>query len=95
MVEFKIRLYVSGDTIISRKAKENLARLCEGFPQGAVATRVIDVLAEPGAAEEARILATPTLIYEHPTRPKRIIGDLSDMRRVLDFLGIEASSERI
>jgi circadian clock protein KaiB len=39
--------------------------------------------------EQAGILATPTLSYEHPARPRRIIGDLSDTRRVLDFLGIE------
>ena len=93
MADLRIRLYVSGDTTISRKARENLMRLCEGFPSNGVTAQVIDVTAEPGAAEEARILATPTLVYEHPIRPKRIIGDLSDMKRVLEFLGIEEYGE--
>ena len=39
------------------------------------------------------IIATPTLAYEHPVRPRRIIGDLSDVERVLDFLGIELERE--
>lgn len=50
---------------------------------------VIDVLAQPQLAERAGVLATPTLSYEHPDRPRRIIGDLSDAKRVLEFLGIE------
>jgi circadian clock protein KaiB len=54
---------------------------------------VIDVLAEPQRAEEARILATPTLSYDHPGGSKRIIGDLSDTGRVLAFLGIAAEDE--
>ncbi len=49
---------------------------------------VIDVLAKPELAEQAGILATPTLCYEHSGRPRRIIGDLSDAKRVLEFLGI-------
>jgi circadian clock protein KaiB len=57
--------------------------------------KVIDVLTEPHLAEEAKILATPTLSYEHPSRPRRIIGDLSDTRKVLDFLGIEAKGDRL
>jgi circadian clock protein KaiB len=50
---------------------------------------IIDVLLKPDLAEKAGILATPTLSYEHPERPRRIVGDLSDVGRVLEFLGIE------
>lgn len=54
---------------------------------------IIDVLAKPELAEQAGILATPTLSYEHATRPRRIVGDLSDTRRVLEFLGINPDGE--
>ena len=55
---------------------------------GAWKIEIIDVLARPELAERAGILATPTLSYEHETRPRRIVGDLSDTRRILEFLGI-------
>lgn len=54
---------------------------------------IIDVLTKPELAEQAGILATPTLSYEHPKRPRRIIGDLSDTKRVMQFLGIEAKEK--
>jgi circadian clock protein KaiB len=50
---------------------------------------VVDVLNKPELAEKAGIIATPTLSYEHSVRPRRIVGDLGDTRRVLEFLGIE------
>ena len=60
---------------------------------GAWKIEIIDVLASPELAEQAGILATPTLSYEHSTRPRRIVGDLSDTRRVLEFLGINPDGE--
>jgi circadian clock protein KaiB len=47
------------------------------------------VIAKPELAERAGILATPTLSFEHAERPRRVVGDLSDAKRVLEFLGIE------
>lgn len=60
---------------------------------GAWKIEIIDVLARPELAEQAGILATPTLSYEHADRPRRIVGDLSDTRRVLEFLGIHPDGE--
>ena len=89
MNEPLLRLYIAGNSAISRRAEQNLSRLQELIkPQGWEA-EVVDVLAQPERAEHARILATPTLSYEHPVRPRRIVGDLSDTKSVLDFLGIE------
>ena len=61
---------------------------------GAWKVEIVDVLARPELAEQAGILATPTLIYENiGGRPRRIVGDLSDTRRVLEFLGIEPDGD--
>ena len=60
---------------------------------GAWKIEIIDVLARPQLAEEAGILATPTLTYENQGRPRRIVGDLSDTRRVLEFLGISPDGD--
>ncbi|HJU16663.1 MAG TPA: circadian clock KaiB family protein [Stellaceae bacterium] len=88
MGPFRLQLYIAGDTPISQKARENLQRLCERHPAASEAV-VIDILSEPALADEARILATPTLICEHLTRSKRIIGDLGDTDRVAEFLGLQ------
>jgi circadian clock protein KaiB len=48
---------------------------------------VIDVLEQPQAAEEEKILATPTLVKELPPPARRVIGDLSDTEKV--FLGLD------
>lgn len=88
----RFRLYVAGDTLISQKARENLQRLCERCAT-AMDPAIIDVLSEPALADKARILATPTLVYDHPARSKRIIGDLSDIEKVLEFLGLQQRDE--
>lgn len=54
---------------------------------------MIDVQQRPELAERAGILATPTLAYEHADRSRRIVGDLGDTKRVLEFLGIEQKGE--
>ena len=88
-----LRLYVAGNSAIARRAEQNLLHLQGLVKPGAWEVQVIDVLAKPEMAEQAGILATPTLSYEHPLRPRRIIGDLSDAKRVLDFLGINLTGE--
>jgi circadian clock protein KaiB len=86
--EYRLRLYIAGDTVVSQNARENLRRLCERH-RARIETIVIDVLSEPVLADRARILATPTLVYEHPARSKRIIGDLSDTEKIIEFLGLQ------
>lgn len=92
MGDFTFRLYVAGDTVISQKARENLERLCELQPVP-IETTVIDVLSEPDLADSARILATPTLVCEHALKSKRIVGDLSDTEKVIEFLGLQRGDE--
>lgn len=88
----RFRLYIAGDTLISQKARANLHRLCERCAMS-TETLVIDVLSEPALADKARILATPTLVYDHPARSKRIVGDLSDIEKVFEFLGLQQRDE--
>ncbi len=87
-----LRLYIAGKSTTSQRAESNLLVLQSLIgPQWKV--EIVDVLDKPELAERAGILATPTLSYEHPERPRRIIGDLSDAKRVLEFLGIEVKEE--
>jgi circadian clock protein KaiB len=89
-----LRLYIAGHSATSRRAEQNLLRL-QGVAEldDKIEVEIIDVLQNPELAEQAAIIATPTLAYEHPVRPRRIIGDLSDVQRVLEFLGIESERD--
>jgi circadian clock protein KaiB len=84
-----LRLYVAGSSATSRRAQHNLAQLRRTMDAVEWTVEVIDVLVRPELAERAGVLATPTLCYDHPERPRRVIGDLSDTKRVLEFLGID------
>jgi circadian clock protein KaiB len=87
-----LRLYIAGKSTTSQRAELNLLAL-QKFIGPKWKVEIVDVLTKPELAERAAILATPTLSYEHPERPRRIIGDLSDAKRVLEFLGIEAKEK--
>jgi circadian clock protein KaiB len=83
-----LRLYIAGTSANARRAERQLVEL-KALIKADLKIEVIDVLERPELAEKAGILATPTLAYEHSERPRRIVGDLSDTKRVLEFLGIE------
>ena len=81
-------LYVAGTTPRSVLAAANLNRLGEERLGGEYDLTIIDVASEPGRAEAARILTTPTLVKEGPGQPRRVTGDLSDAERVFVALGL-------
>ena len=88
-----LRLYIAGSSASSRRAEQHVLRLQRLIAACKWKVEIIDVLSRPDLAEQASILATPTLSWEHPVRPRRIVGDLSDTKRVLEFLGIESNGD--
>jgi circadian clock protein KaiB len=88
-----LRLYIAGNSVSSRRAQQNLERLQASLGAHGWKVEIIDVLDQPELAEGARIIATPTLSYEDMVRTRRIVGDLSDTARVLEFLGINQKDE--
>ncbi|MDI4237733.1 circadian clock KaiB family protein [Bradyrhizobium sp. Arg237L] len=89
MAELVLRLYIAGNSASSHRAEQNIRRMMAVIKSEGWDVEVVDVLNKPELAEKAGIIATPTLSYEHSVRPRRIVGDLSDIGRVLEFLGIE------
>lgn len=89
MKEYLLKLYISGQTIQSRSAIKNLRRICEKELADQYVIDIIDVLEQPELAEGEKILATPTLIKVQPHPIRRIIGDLTDKKKVLDGLDID------
>ena len=84
---FLMKLYVAGQTPRAARAIANLRWICEEELNGQYEIVVIDVLERPQLAEDANILITPALIKELPPPLRRVVGDLSDVEKVL--LGLE------
>jgi len=51
--------------------------------------RIIDVAAEPSAAEAGNVVGIPTVVREQPRPRRRVIGALDDSRRVAQALGLD------
>ena len=80
---FDLRLYVAGQTPKAVRAFANLRTICEEHLAGRYKIEVIDLLEDPQLGRGDQILALPTLVRKLPTPIKRIIGDLSNVERVL------------
>lgn len=86
--QWKLRLYVAGETPRSVAAIDNLRRICADFMGAGYEIEVIDLLKNPGLAREDQVLAIPTLVRQIPPPAKKIIGDLSNVERVLVGLDV-------
>jgi circadian clock protein KaiB len=84
-----LRLYVTGATLLSRRAILNINAICKQHLQGRYDLEVIDIYQKPALAKGEQIVAAPTLIKSLPLPMRRIIGDLSDHERVLFALDLK------
>ena len=84
----ELRLYVAGQTPKSLAALGNLKKICEEHLKGRYRLHVIDLIKTPQLAQGDQILAIPTLVRNLPHPICKIIGDLSDIPRVLVGLNI-------
>ncbi len=90
MSRLTLKLFISGRSVRSDTALDNLYSALSDHPPENIDLDVIDVLEDPQLAEDDFVLATPTLIKTAPLPVRRTIGDLSDrvsLLRGLDLLG--------
>jgi circadian clock protein KaiB len=85
---WRLRLYVAGQTPKSIIALANLKRLCEDHLAGRYHIEVVDLLSQPHLARRDDIVVIPTLVRQLPPPIRRIIGDLSNVERVLVGLDV-------
>ena len=81
--KYVLRLYVSGSTLKSALAVENIKRICEQHLKDWYDLEVIDIYQQPNLARDEQIVAVPTLIKRFPPPQRRLIGDLSDLKKAL------------
>ena len=99
MTAYSFRLYVTGETTLSREAEANLRALCKNRLVSNYEIEVVDVVERPDVAEEDQIIATPTVVRLAPPPSLRVIGDLSDQERAALAFGLadpdESRQERL
>jgi len=85
--KYVLRLFITGTTSKSVLALTNLKKICEEYLEGRYELEVIDLYQNPALAKDEQIIAAPTLIKRLPLPFRRIIGDMSDIEKVL--MGLE------
>jgi circadian clock protein KaiB len=88
---YLLRLFVTGATPNSARAIANLKEICEEHLKGNYELEIIDVYQQPLIAESEQIIALPLLIKKSPHPERRLIGDMSDTKKVLRGLNLAAT----
>ena len=91
---WRLRLYVAGQTPKSIMALANLQRLCDTHLAGRYRIEVIDLASQPHLARRDDIVVVPTLVRQLPQPIRKIIGDLSNVARVLVGLDVQPRDDK-
>ena len=89
---YVLRLYVTGTTSKSVRALENLRRICDEHLAGNYQLEIVDIYRNLARARDDQIIAAPTLIKRLPAPLRRLIGDMSNERKVL--MGLDLRPRR-
>ena len=89
---YVLRLYVTGASPNSLRAIANTKNICDEYLNDNYDLEIIDVHQQPSIAKQENIIALPLLIRKHPLPEKRLIGDMSDMEKVLISFGLSNGS---
>lgn len=84
----QLTLYVSGDAPGSRRLAVGIRDWCDRHLAGRYRLDVLDILQWPERGAAAQVLATPSLAAAG--YPVRVVGDLTDVPRVMAALGLSA-----
>ena len=85
---YLFRLFITGASPNSARAVANIRQICESNLKDNYVLEIVDVYQQKEIAEKEQLIALPLLIKKQPLPVRRLIGDLSDTRKVLSELGI-------
>jgi len=86
--DYVLRLFITGASPNSVRALTNIKEVCENYLKGRYKLEIIDVYQQAEIAEKEQLVALPMLIRKQPLPEKRLIGDMSDIQKVLKGLEI-------
>ena len=85
---YVLQLFVTGILPNSVRAIVNIKAICEKYLKGRYDLEITDIYKQPALAIKEEIIAIPLLIKRFPLPEERLIGDLSDIEKVLKGLDI-------
>ncbi len=85
---YQLRLFVTGASPNSVRAISNIKQICEEHIPEKYSLEIIDIYQDAALAEKEQLIALPLLIKKSPLPERRLIGDMSDINKVLRGLGI-------
>lgn len=85
---YVLRLYVSGASPRSTEAITKIKDICEEYLHDHYDLEVIDIYQQPQLATQQQIIAAPTLVKEAPGTLRKMIGNLSNTKLILQRLGL-------
>ena len=88
---YLLRLFMAGNGQNSEKALANLRTLCREHLNGHCTIETVDVTKDFQAAVRDNILVTPALILVAPLPRVTVLGNLSDLPKVLAALRLSGS----
>lgn len=88
-----LRLYIAGGAPNSMQAIANLEAVCAEHLKDGHRLEVVDVIEDPRRAMADGVLVTPSLIKLSPSPVARVVGNLSDRKRLLLALGLNSNDE--
>jgi circadian clock protein KaiB len=91
---WEFELYVNGNTRRSAFARENLSAFCDKHLEGHCHVEVFDLAEHPELGFRNNICVTPTLIRRHPSPVRTMIGDLTDISKMLECLGLPLQAKK-
>lgn len=84
--KYFFQLFVSGNSLGSVRAVINSKAIFEKYLKDSYILDIIDIQQQPSLALKENIIALPVLIKKTPLPEIRMIGDLTDTKKVLSDL---------
>lgn len=86
--KYVLRLYVASNSLKSVRAMQRIQKLCEERLPGRYELEIVDIYTDPEMLERDQIFAVPTLIKQLPPPLQRLIGDMTDMDKLIACLDL-------
>jgi len=88
-----LRLFVAGASPNSVRAISNLTQFCRNHLKSKYSLEIIDIHQQPLLAQSEQIIALPLLIRVSPGPVRKLIGDMSDPKKIIKGLGLVPTME--
>jgi len=89
-LHYSLKLFITGASPNSARAIANLKDICEKYFAKKYDLEIIDVYQQPLLAKREQVVALPMLIRYFPLPVKRLFGDMSNEKSVLNALGVNS-----